>query len=338
VQELTIAEVAYLAALPKEPSALNPFRDHDRAVERRNYVIGRMAEDGYITPDQAQKARSEPLTVNPRVLTPDSIAAGFFAEEVRRELLERYGEQKVYEGGLSVRTTLDPKLQLMARKALVDGLVRYDEAHGWHGTVKSIDLGQDWGVALADIPQLGDIKPWRLAVVLDANDISARIGLQPDRDPSGAVGQDRETGSVAADGTKWTGKKPRALVKPGDVVYVEPVAGRANIACGRYPKCRAPASRWIRSPAASSPWSAASPTTSRSSTAPPRRCASPAPRSSRSSTRRRSITAIRHRQSSSTPRSTLIWAMAKSGARQILRANRRGPIRCVSASSIRSTR
>jgi penicillin-binding protein 1A len=228
VQELTIAEVAYLAALPKEPSALNPFRDHDRAVERRNYVIGRMAEDGYITPDQAQKARSEPLTVNPRVLTPDSIAAGFFAEEVRRELLERYGEQKVYEGGLSVRTTLDPKLQLMARKALVDGLVRYDEAHGWHGTVKSIDLGQDWGVALADIPQLGDIKPWRLAVVLDANDISARIGLQPDRDPSGAVGQDRETGSVAADGTKWTGKKPRALVKPGDVVYVEPVAGRSG--------------------------------------------------------------------------------------------------------------
>jgi penicillin-binding protein 1A len=228
VHELTIAEVAYLAALPKEPSALNPFRNHDRAVERRNYVIGRMAEDGYIRQDQAAKAQSEPLVVNRRVLTPDSKAAGFFAEEVRRELLERYGEQKLYEGGLSVRATLDPKLQLMARKALVDGLVRYDEAHGWHGTVKSIDIGQDWGVALADLPQLGDVKPWRLAVVLDANDISARIGLQPDRDPSGAVGQDRETGSVTADGAKWTGKKPRALVKPGDVVYVEPVAGRTG--------------------------------------------------------------------------------------------------------------
>src|SRR5450631_1303049 len=69
VHELTIAEVAYLAALPKEPSALNPFRNHDRAVDRRNYVIGRMVEDGYITQDQAQKARAEPLTVNPRVLT-----------------------------------------------------------------------------------------------------------------------------------------------------------------------------------------------------------------------------------------------------------------------------
>ena len=72
VQELTIAEAAYLAALPKEPSALNPFRDHDRAVERRNYVIGRMAEDGYITADQAREARAEPLVVNPRVITPDS--------------------------------------------------------------------------------------------------------------------------------------------------------------------------------------------------------------------------------------------------------------------------
>jgi penicillin-binding protein 1A len=228
VHELSIAEAAYLAALPKEPSALNPFRNRDRAIERRNYVIGRMAEDGYITADQAKAARAEPLTVSPRVLTPNSIAAGFFAEEVRRELSERYGEQKLYEGGLSVRTTLDPKMQLMARKALVDGLVRYDEAHGWHGTVKTIDLGQDWGVPLGDIPEYGDIKPWRLAVVLDVADASMRIGLQPERDKSGALGPERETGAVSADGMKWTGRKPKALAKPGDVVYVEPVAGKAG--------------------------------------------------------------------------------------------------------------
>jgi len=228
VHELSVAEMAYLAALPKEPSALNPFRNHDRALERRNYVIGRMAEDGYITAEQAKAARAEPLTVNPRALTPNSFAAGFFAEEVRRELSERYGEKKLYEGGLSVRTTLDPKMQLMARKALVDGLVRYDEAHGWHGTVKSIDLGQDWGVPLADVAEYGDIKPWRLAVVLDANDISLRIGLQPERDKSGALVQGRETGSVTAEGTRWTGKRPRALVKPGDVVYVEPVTGKSG--------------------------------------------------------------------------------------------------------------
>ena len=228
MHELSIAEVAYLAALPKEPSALNPFRNHDRAIERRNYVIGRMAEDGYITAEQAKAARDEPLVVTPRVLTPNSIAAGFFAEEVRRELSERYGEQKLYEGGLSVRTTLDPKMQLMARKALADGLVRYDEAHGWHGTVKTIDLGQDWGAPLGDIPEYSDIKPWRLAVVLDVADASMRIGLQPERDKSGALGPERETGAVSADGMKWTGRKPKALAKPGDVVYVEPVAGKAG--------------------------------------------------------------------------------------------------------------
>ena len=154
VHELTIAEVAYLAALPKEPSSLNPFRDHDRAVERRNYVIGRMEEDRYITAKQADEARAEPLVVNPRVLTPNSIAAGFFAEEVRRELSERYGEQKLYEGGLSVRTTLDPKVQLMARKALVDGLVRYDEAYGWHGTLKTISISQDLGRSAGRYPRL----------------------------------------------------------------------------------------------------------------------------------------------------------------------------------------
>ena len=228
VHELTISEVAYLAALPKEPSALNPFRDHERAVERRDYVIGRMREDGYITAEEAKAALADPLVVNPRVVTNNPIAAGYFAEEVRRELADRYGEQKLYEGGLSVRTTLDPKIQLMARKALVDGLVRYDEAHGWHGVVKSIDLGQDWGVPLAEIPELGDIKPWVLAVVLDVTDASMRIGLQPGRDKSGALSSDRTTGVVTPDGVKWTGRRLKLIAKPGDVVYVEPSAGKAG--------------------------------------------------------------------------------------------------------------
>ena len=225
VHELTIAEAAYLAALPKEPSSLNPFRNHDRAVERRNYVIGRMEEDGYITHKQAEEARAEPLVVNPRVLTPNSIAAGFFAEEVRRELQERYGEKKLYEGGLSVRTTLDPKIQLMARKALVDGLVRYDAAHGWHGVLKTIDIGQDWGLPLADVPAYGDIKPWVLAVALDVGNASIRIGLQPQRDKSGAVVADRHTGLVTPEGARWTGRGLKNLVKPGDVFYVEPIVG-----------------------------------------------------------------------------------------------------------------
>jgi penicillin-binding protein 1A len=185
-----------------------------------------MEEDRYITAKQANDARAEPLVVNPRVLTPNSIAAGFFAEEVRRELQERYGEQKLYEGGLSVRTTLDPKVQLMARKALVDGLVRYDEAYGWHGTLKTIDIGQDWGVPLADIPSYGDIKPWVLAVALDVSNATVRIGLQPDRDKSGAIVANRRTGAVTVEGARWTGRGIKGVVRPGDVFYVEPIPGR----------------------------------------------------------------------------------------------------------------
>ena len=340
VHELSIAEVAYLAALPKEPSALNPFKNHDRAIERRNYVIGRMAEDGYITPEQAKAARAEPLTITPRVLTPNAIAGGFFAEEVRRELSERYGEQKLYEGGLSVRTTLDPKLQLMARKALVDGLVRYDEAHGWHGTVKTIDLGQDWGVPLGDIPEYGDIKPWRLAVVLDVADTSIRIGLQPERDRSDSLSADRTTGTVGPDGMKWTDRRARdfSRSRATSSMWSRWPVGRANIACARSPRFPAPAWRWIHSPGACSPWSAASPTTSPSLTARPRRSGSPAPRSSRSSTPPRSITVIRRPRSCSTSRSRSTRATARSGHRRTTRANRAARTRCASASSTRSTR
>ncbi|MDB5569829.1 MAG: penicillin-binding protein family [Hyphomicrobiales bacterium] len=223
LHELTISEAAYLAALPKAPSTLNPYRNRDAATARRNYVIGRMQDDGHITAAQADAARREPLAINPRSLSPNAYVAGYFAEEVRRELLDRYGEKKVYEGGLSVRTTLDPQLQVLARKALVDGLVRYDEASGFRGPMRSINISDDWGVPLADIPSLGDVKPWRLAVVLDSNETSARIGLQPAREAGGEVSRERATGTLTAEGVRWTGRRSvRQTVAPGDVIYVEP--------------------------------------------------------------------------------------------------------------------
>ena len=178
VNELTLAEAAYLAALPKAPSDLHPFRNRERAVARRNYVIDRMVENGYVARSVGDKAKTEPLGVNPRVMSPNSYAAGYFAEEVRRELSEKYGEKKLYEGGLSVRTTLDPKMQLMARKALVDGLVRFDEAQGFRGAMRNINVAQDWGVALAEVPALGDVRPWRLAVVLETTDARQSVRYQ----------------------------------------------------------------------------------------------------------------------------------------------------------------
>ncbi len=227
IHELTVAEAAYIAALPKGPNNYHPFRQRKAAVERRDWVIERMAVNGYISPADAEAAKKEPLNVKPRVVSPNSIASGYFAEGVRRDIAERYGEETLYEGGLLIRSTLDPKMQAMARKALVDGLVRFDEARGWRGAQQKIDLaGREWGLALAEVPVLGDVQPWRLAVVLEVGRGQAKVGLQPRREASGQVVKDRETGIVGADGVRWTRRPVERAVAVGDVVYVEPLADK----------------------------------------------------------------------------------------------------------------
>src|SRR5215467_5974023 len=234
VNELTIAEASFLAALPKAPGSLHPVRNHDRAVERRNYVIDRLAENGWIKASDADKARKEPLTVVNRSNGAHTFAGEYFAEEVRRDIFERYGEKKLYEGGLSVRTTLDPKIQLEARKTMVAGLVRYDQEQGYRGAVTKLDISGDWGVKLADIKSLSDVSPWRMAVVLETSEQSARIGFQPGRDFGGAVTKRRETGIITLDGVRWAkpvsgsarGRTLTAVsqvLAPGDVIYADPL-------------------------------------------------------------------------------------------------------------------
>src|SRR5215468_7077286 len=236
VHELTVAEAAYLAALPKAPNNYNPFRQRERAVERRNYVIDRMLEDKYITQQEADKARKDPLTVTPRPTGAHIFAAEYFAEEVRRYIFENYTEKKLYEGGLSVRTTLNPKVQVMARTALTNGIVNFDEAQGFRGPVNKVDISGDWGVKLADIKALNDISPWKLAVVLETSDQAARIGFQPAREPGGAVSRERQVGIVPLEGVKWAKgaagtdrpkgpvNKVTQVLQPGDVVYVDPLS------------------------------------------------------------------------------------------------------------------
>jgi penicillin-binding protein 1A len=245
VNELTIAEASYLASLPKAPAALHPVRNRDRAIERRNYVIDRLLENGWIKQSDADKARKEPLIVTTRSNSAHTFAGEYFAEEVRRDIFERYGEKKLYEGGLSVRTTLDPKIQVMARKTMVAGLVRYDEEQGYRGPVQKLDLSGDWGVKLAEIKSLTDISPWQMAVVLDISDQSARVGFQPGRDLGGAVSKERKTGLVSLDGVKWAkatsgngkGRTPTSVaqvLQPGDVIYVDPLFKDGNPVEGQY--------------------------------------------------------------------------------------------------------
>jgi penicillin-binding protein 1A len=237
VNELTIAEAAYLAALPKAPSSLHPVKNRDRAIERRNYVIDRLLENGWIKQADADKARKDALAVTNRTNAAHIFAGEYFAEEVRRDVFERYGEKKLYEGGLSVRTTLDPKLQVVARKTMAAGLVNFDEAQGWRGAGNKLDISGDWGVKLADVKSLSDISPWRLAVVLETSDQSARIGFQPGRELGGAVAKERQTGNITLDGVRWAraaagptrGKTPTSVsqvLSPGDIIYADPLIAK----------------------------------------------------------------------------------------------------------------
>ena len=233
LNELSIADCAYLATLPKAPSNYNPFRFPERAVARRNWVIDRMVENGFVTKEDAEKAKAEPLGVQVRQTGARLAASEFFAEEVRRDIIDLFGEDKLYGGGLSVRTTLDPRLQKIARKTYVDGLVAYDHRHGWRGPVKKIELDGDWGKTLAAISVWGDIDPWRLAVVLEANKDTAKIGLRPTRTSAAKPSEERETGIIPFNDVRWArpklkngmGGSPRVMtdvLKPGDVIYVSP--------------------------------------------------------------------------------------------------------------------
>ena len=228
--DLSIEEAAYLAALPKAPNNYHPFKFKAKATERRDWIIGQMAENGYITAAEAAEAKKKPLTVNIRSTGAHISTAEFFAEEVRRTLLGQYGEDKLYGGGMSVRTTLDPKLQQIARRALIDGLVHFDRQQGWRGPVSKIDIAGDWGVALGAIDSPIDIQPWRLGVVLDAQKTKAVVGLKPARQQDGTLVKEREAVEVALDELKWakvpvkktTPAAASDLLAAGDVIYVAP--------------------------------------------------------------------------------------------------------------------
>ncbi|MEO0922688.1 MAG: penicillin-binding protein 1A [Pseudomonadota bacterium] len=233
VSEISLAEAAYLAALPKAPTNYHPFRHKKRAIGRRNWVLDRMVANGYISVEDAEKAKAEDLVVRPRVSGTKLFAAEYFAEDVRRELIRLYGRKGLYEGGLSVRTTLDPRMQVKARRALQDGLIAFDRRRGWRGPHAKLELKDEWGKELGAVDGLRDLPEWTLAVVLDLDDDGATVGLQPAKLVSGKLSDERVAVRVPLETMRWarwaTGarrgiaiKSPRDILATGDVIFVEP--------------------------------------------------------------------------------------------------------------------
>jgi penicillin-binding protein 1A len=225
LDRLTIAEAAYLAALPKAPNNYNPFRHPERAVQRRNYVIGRMLEDDYITAAEAEEALSMPLLAR-KGGDAEVIQAEWFVEQVRRELYDVYGEKALYDGGLSVRTTMQTSMQQIGERALRNGLRTYDRRHGWRGPLSTIEVGEDWAVQMIKFPRPKGLGDWYMAVVLELDEEAATIGFS-----------DTTKGRILLEDMTWARqfidedkkgpsiKKPADALKVGNIIAVAPKEG-----------------------------------------------------------------------------------------------------------------
>ena len=223
MSELTLDEIAFLAALPKGPNNYHPIRKPKQAKERRDWVLRRMAEDGYISFKEAGLAMQAPIHMTERKneMLED---AGYYAEEVRRFVTKHYGDAAMYNGGLFIRTSLDPTLQKAATKALRNGLLAYDQRHGYRGPIKHFDTFAEAQAFIRDneVPVYAP-KTWRYAAVQSVTSQKAVIQLSDDN-----------TGSVLLEDLEWArpalpdgkiGPKVQAVdtaLKENDVILVHP--------------------------------------------------------------------------------------------------------------------
>ncbi|WP_420382514.1 penicillin-binding protein 1A [Novosphingobium sp.] len=207
VGDLKLNEAAFLAILPKAPEEYGRAKFLDKAMTRRNWVLDQMVKNGYATRSAADDAKAQPLGLVTR--RPDNYTtdAGYFLEEVRRQLIDQFGENpddgvnSVYGGGLWVRTSLDTRLQSAAQASLRTGLLRYAAGHAWHGPIAKVDPAQWQGQLIGSNISIKYLD-WRVGAILEKSGSTGRIGFT-----------DGSTGAVAglAD-----------AIRPGDVVAVAP--------------------------------------------------------------------------------------------------------------------
>jgi penicillin-binding protein 1A len=232
LEELTPAEAAYLAALPKAPSNRHPVRERETALFWRNNTLREMAENGYITQEERAHWQTVPLdtVIGGEIEREEDIALpgrSYFTDEVRRQLIRTVGEDQLFTGGLTIRATVDPTLQAAAEDALQRGLIRYDQSRsGYGGAFASIapeDLTteEDWRAALAQIRMPRDIEGWHPAVVTLVGNSSVRVGIE-------GVEEDEDGHYVLLRNSQWVTEpgssapqSPADVWSLGDVIYVE---------------------------------------------------------------------------------------------------------------------
>ncbi|MBL0318542.1 MAG: penicillin-binding protein 1A [Alphaproteobacteria bacterium] len=219
INELTPEEMALLASMPKAPSEFNPYRNYKRAKERRDWVLSRMLDEKYITKEAYQVAIEAPIRLRSREQH-EIVKADFYAEEVRRRLLEKYGEKILYEGGLSVHTNLDPTLQEQATQALIKGIISFDHRKGWRGPLKHIPLSSSWAQELQRY-NYSINNDWQIAIVLSVSQADATIGFK-----------DKKTGIIPLSQMTWASHEANpsaaSILHPGDIIAVSAVLPHAT--------------------------------------------------------------------------------------------------------------
>ena len=233
LDKLSVAEAAFLAALPKAPNNYNPFKYPDVARSRRDYVLDRLVEDHAITQAQGTEAKAAPVIPSEFRRPPPIPGADWFTEEVRRQLIARFGQDTTTQGGLMVRTSLDPALQIAAETSLRDGLMAYDrKMGGWRGALAHVaippaDFETKWPTALNEQTRPSGMLPsWKLAIVASVSDSEAKVEWLN-------AAAERRAAVLALPDTNWArtlrdgklGPVPKRMsdiVQVGDVVMIDP--------------------------------------------------------------------------------------------------------------------
>jgi len=234
VKDLDLHEAAFLAILPKAPERYGRARYKDMAIARRNYVLDQMVDNGWATQAEADAAKAKPLGLVPRRSASYDAAGGYFIEEVRRRLIDRFGEtaedgpNSVYAGGLWVRTSLDMEFQKAARDALRAGLMRYQANKGWGGPIAKINMDENWQTQLIVSNLAIDYKDWKVGVVTQRSGDSAKIGFTDgETHPLANLPDNLKAGDVIVASPKGNGWIVRTVpTVSGGLVVENPKSGR----------------------------------------------------------------------------------------------------------------
>uniref|UniRef100_UPI00102B7390 penicillin-binding protein 1A n=1 Tax=Candidatus Magnetaquicoccus inordinatus TaxID=2496818 RepID=UPI00102B7390 len=215
VSELTLAQMALMAGLPKAPNHYSPWRHPDNAQKRQKLVLNRMVEVGFISQAEADAAAAEPLGLA-RPQEPLDTIAPHYLEHVRRIILGDWGEGQLYKGGLDVYTPLDPTLQRHAQEAVRQGLIEYDRRHGYRGPLDHLEKVQDASVRQAwlrskSVNEFSSVSDYQLGLVLAVDNRKAKVLLS-----------DESTVELPLEGVSWARKRLDEKKKPGKIAGPPP--------------------------------------------------------------------------------------------------------------------